>query len=143
MIRIANWVARFYNRTALPTELVSRLKAAAFQDKITELLSVWFEGNPLHEQVSVIFGNWEPDDEEGPYRLELDIVVRSIEAMDFLLVVLKNAFALPSLEILIESIEGVVINIEVLEYETVTLAMLDQRRRISEWDLLSGLMDEA
>ncbi|MFS8111662.1 hypothetical protein QD460_08065 [Rhizobium jaguaris] len=141
-IRVANWVARFYNRSALPTELVSRLKAGNFQGKVADILSTNFEESPLHEQVEVIYGNWDPDDEVGPYHLQLDILVRSIDAQDYALEIFKKVFELPTLVLHIESIAGVAVDIEVLEYGQVTLADLDNRRRITEWDLLSGLLDE-
>ncbi|MBP2511303.1 hypothetical protein J2855_004958 [Agrobacterium tumefaciens] len=142
VVRVANWVGRFYTRTALPTELVNRLKAAGFQEKLNAILSEDFDGETLHEQVAVIFGRWEPNDEEGPYRLLLNIAVRSIAAQDRVLEVLKNAFRLPGLEIEIEGIDGVQITIEVPEISTVTLESFEEMRRISDWDLLSGLKEE-
>ncbi|MCZ3380390.1 hypothetical protein [Rhizobium sp. AG207R] len=141
-VRIANWVARFYNRSALPTELVLRLKAGDFQAKVGDVLMSNFQGSPLHEQVEIIYGNWDPDDEDGPYNFQLDILVRSIDAQDFAIEVFKAVFELPNPVIHIDGIAGVTIDIEVFEYGQVTLADLDNRRRITEWDLLSGLLDE-
>lgn len=140
-VRVANWVGRFYTRTALPGKLVDLMGAADFQNKLKGILSQEYEGETIHEQVAVIFGRWEPNDEEGPYRLELNLAVRSLDAADKILEVLQKEFGLDSLEIDIQ-IEGVEIRIEVPHISTVTLESFEEMRRISDWDLLSGLKEE-
>lgn len=140
--RVANWVARYYNRTALPNLLVIQLGAAKVQDSINKLLKAGFGASPLHEEVHSVYGAWEPDDETGPYRFEIVFIVRSIEAMDELRARLAKTLGLDERE-LSHKIEGIELQFEVLVYDQVTLAELDERLRISEWDLLSGLMEQA
>ncbi|MCM2441056.1 hypothetical protein HGO34_15150 [Agrobacterium vitis] len=140
--RIANWVARYYNRTALPNLLVIQLGTAKVQDAISKLLRAEFGASPLHEEVHSVYGAWEPDDESGPYRFEIVFIVRSIDAMDELRARLAKSLGIHEHE-LMHKIDGVEVQFEVLVYDQVTLAELDDRLRISEWDLLSGLMEQA
>jgi hypothetical protein len=142
VVRIGNWVARYYNRTALPNLLVNHLGAAKMQDSVTTLLKDSFAAAPLHEEVHSVYGAWEPDDETGPYRFEIVFIVRSIEAMDELRVRLSKSLGVDEHDLLYK-IEGVDLQFEVFVYDQVTLADLDDRLRISEWDLLSGLMEQA
>ena len=142
-VRVANWVARYYTRTALPTKMVVLLKEAGFQGKIEAVLKSEFEGAPLHEQVAVIYGRWEPNDETGPYHFSLNIAVRSVWAMEHMQHALGDAFGVHRHELEIESIKDVLVQIEVVDIEAVSLKDYEEQRRISEWDLLSGLMEEA
>ncbi|MDE1993241.1 MAG: hypothetical protein KGI75_12120 [Rhizobiaceae bacterium] len=87
-----------------------------------------------------VYGAWEPDDETGPYRFEIVFIVRSIEAMYEVRGRLAKTLGLHEHELL-HVIDSVDLQFEVLVYDQVTLAELDERLRISEWDLLSGLME--
>jgi hypothetical protein len=140
--RIANWVARYYNRTALPSLMVNRLAAASFQKRIHALLEFQFEGAPLHEQVVSVYGQWEPDDEIGPYRFHLDVIARGVDGQEFLLRLLSETYGLTFGEPVEIGIDDVTVTVDVLVHDQVTLADLDEKKRISEWDLLSGLMEQ-
>lgn len=140
-LRIANWVARFYNRSALPNELVNRLRAAGFSDAFGKVLKSEYDGGHFHEDVRVIYGAWEPDDETGPYEMTLNVLTRSVDANDFALAAFAEMFGTDPSDILVE-MEGVKVQIEAVPIDQVTVAEIDNRLRITDWDLLSGLLEE-
>jgi len=141
--RVGNWVGRFYTRTAFPNALVIGLRAEGFQKRLEEVLSKDAKnGETVHEQVRAFFGAWSPNDETGPYTLELHIAVRSLDAVDELNEILNEAFGIahPEAEL---NLGCVVVTIYVHEASTLTLESVERLRRITDWDLLSGLKEEA
>lgn len=140
--RVGNWVGRFYTRTAFPNALVEGLRAEDFQKRLETALSGEAKnGETMHEQVRAIYGAWSPNDETGPYDLDLHIAVTSIDAVDELNEVLKKAFgiAYPGDKL---TVSCVGVTIHVLEASTLTLDSVEELRRITDWDLLSGLKEE-
>ncbi len=141
--RVGNWVGRFYTRTAFPNALVEGLRAKDFQKKLEGVLSEKTkDGETVHDQVRVIFGAWTPNDETGPYTLDLHIAVTSVDTVDELNEVLNKAFDLPYPASELD-LGCVVVTIYVHEISTVTLESFEKMRRITDWDLLSGLKEEA
>jgi hypothetical protein len=112
VVRIGNWVARYYNRSALPNLLVIQLGAAKIQETVTPLLKDSFEGVPLHYEVHSVYGAWEPDNETGPYRFEMVFIVHSIEVMDELRARLAKGLGIEEHELLCK-IDGVDLQFEV------------------------------
>jgi hypothetical protein len=141
--RVGNWVGRFYTRTAFPNALVEGLRTEDFQKRLEAVLSEKAEnGETMHEQVRVIFGAWSPNDETGPYTLDLHIAMRSIDAVDELNEVLKRAFgiAYPEDKLTVGCVD---VTIYVHEASTLTLESVESLRRITDWDLLSGLKEDS
>lgn len=140
-LRVANWVARFYNRSALPNELVKRLKNSGFHSGFAEVLKSEYEAGQFHEEVRAIYGSWGPDDEEGPYDMSLSVLTRSVDANEFALDAFAKMFGTEPEDILVK-IDGAAVQIEAMPIDQISVASIENRVRITDWDLLSGLLEE-
>ncbi|WP_457578860.1 hypothetical protein [Ensifer adhaerens] len=138
---LGGWVGRYYTRAALPNLLNAELADIKFSETIEKCLKQKpKEANEtFHELMTVIFGKWNPDDEVGPYALDLAFICNSGPDADDFADLLSTKFG----EIPISITAGkVTVNIDILDAESVYLNQYHKWHRITQWDHFSALSEE-
>lgn len=142
------WMAKYYARVAVPTELVERLKRSGFQKAMQKALEKRFTkdgtGSRVHEAIDRIYVKWEPDGEISSamtYKVWLIIACEHehmVEAVD------ERVVAVPHFSGDELAREGVEMNEpDVRWVGNVTLLAINGYSRLGSWDALTGLEDHA
>lgn len=149
LLNFQGWMAKYYARVAVPTELVERLKRSGFQDAMKKALDRRFsqdgKGPRLHEAINRIYIRWEPDDElgrdEGAYTVWLIVACDSedlVEDVD------QRILEVPHFSNDELAREGVDLKEpKVVWAGNLTLLAVDGYSRLGSWDALTGLEDHA
>lgn len=127
--KIGGWMARYYARVALPNTLVERIRREAF-DAIKKGLKTQHDGAPLHVKTRSALIDWQPDDEEGPYRVRITMICHDQSATE----ALDRAIGGKAVSGL-----GDEITVDVVSADATFLSELEGRTRLSEWDYFSDL----
>lgn len=142
------WMAKYYARIAVPTELVERFKRSGFQKAMQKALEKRFikdgTGPRVHQVIDRIYIRWEPDEEISSakiYKVWLIIACtpeHMVDAVD------ERILAVPHFSGDELAREGVEMNEpDVRWVGNVTLLAIDGYSRLGSWDALTGLEDHA
>lgn len=134
---LPNWLARYYNRVALPNELVERLRQTvfptlkAFMDEQNEV------GIPRHEAIESAFISFDPDDElpqSHGYKVSLRFLCADGSDADHFDRDLIARFGGDRIEV-----DGINFDFSFVAVKETYVSDLDGWDRFSEWDHLSGI----
>lgn len=140
----AGWIARYYNRIALPDTLVSRARKSVLA-MIERFLKASPQGggSKHHEYVHSIYIRWEPNRELGvadEYVLDMMILCDDGSVADSLSARLSEFGLDPDARV---SKDGISVFCEVRAREETRLTDLDGWVRLTEWDYMTGLGEAA
>ena len=138
---LGGWVGRYYTRAALPNLLNTELAKIKFSDTMEKVLKAKPNGSEEthHQLMTVIFGKWSPDNEIGPYTLDLAFILRQGPNAEDFSDALREVFG----DVPIEVTAGTVkVNIDILDAESVFLNQFEKWHRITQWDHFSALSEE-
>ena len=148
LLAFQGWMARYYARVAVPTELVSRLERAGFHKAMKKVLEKRFtedgSGPRVHEVIDRIYIKWKPDDElpdDADYEVWLIIACKDegrVEAVD------ERILALPFFSGGKVSREGASMDEPAVKWVgNIVLGSIEGYTRLGSWDALTGLEDHA
>ncbi|MFT9289718.1 hypothetical protein [Gluconobacter oxydans] len=143
------WIANYYMRVALPSQLVDRLKIgnkSSFKNAVTKVLKEKDEqGDPLHKGVRTFYVSWSPDYEEininKPYKILLRVICDKSDIEDCL----QNLFDTSLVDYRDDSNikNGIFLeDIIVSSLDNTTLDLIDGMFRFNFWDDLSSLTEK-
>jgi hypothetical protein len=139
---LAGWISRYYTRIALPDELVRRAKKGLFAHIQNALERKSPSGEKLSNGIDRIYISWSPESElqDGPYSVHILFLCADANAeiqLNSLLDVPLDPFTQDG------GHDGIKLEYEI-KFKTETfVSELDGYKRLTEWDYLSNLGDNA
>jgi hypothetical protein len=142
------WMAKYYARVAVPTELVKRFERSGFQEAMKTALKRHFNKNGtglrVHEVVDRIYIDWEPDDElpiGDTYDVSL-IIACKFEFEHLVDDVAEQILKVPHFSNDQLSLEGIKMDApDFFWIGNLTFGAIHGFRRLGTWDALTGLED--
>jgi hypothetical protein len=136
--KLATWVSRYYNRIALPDDLVNKMKFT-FLPTVKKYIEEKINGRPLNEEIDNIYFYSKTSENEIALEIQFIFICTTQNTADYLDLLLKeklNSF------LKISGKDGIYISfLDCKSKDQIFVSDLDSYDRFSDWDHLSNLED--